>query len=138
MHIDSQSANLVQHPDRFDVGIGINLFGDMLTSLGAVIAGSMGLVSSAILNSEREYASMFEPVHGSAPDIFGQGIANPIVQVWAASLMLDHLGQQEAGKEVMTPVTKLLASTDGLKTPDLGGSAKTKGVASWLLGYVIR
>lgn len=136
MHIDNLSANLVQHPDRFDVIVGTNLFGDMLADLGAAVAGSMGLAPSASLNPEREYASMFEPVHGSAPDIFGQGIANPIAQVWAASMMLDHLGQSDAAAETMAAITKLLASKDGPKTPDLGGNAKTKDVASALVDYV--
>lgn len=116
MHIDNFSANLVQHPDRFDVIIGTNLFGDMLADLG--------------------YASMFEPVHGSAPDIFGQDIANPIAQLWAASMMLDHLGLGGAATEAMNAISKLLASKDAPKTPDLGGNAKTQDVANWLVAHV--
>ena len=93
-HIDILTAHFVKHPDWFDVVVGSNLFGDILSDLGAAVVGSMGLAPSATLNPEREYPSMFEPVHGSAPDITGKGIANPIAQIWSGAMMLQHLETQ--------------------------------------------
>ena len=95
-HIDILSAHFVGHPDRFDVVVGSNLFGDILSDLGAAVVGSMGLAPSANLNPEREFPSMFEPVHGSAPDIAGKGIANPVAQIWSGAMMLEHLGEKPA------------------------------------------
>ena len=104
---------------------------------GAAIAGALGLAPSASLNPERKYASLFEPVHGSAPDIFGKGIANPIAQAWAGAMMLDHLGQAGAAKENVSAIAKLLAARDAPKTPDLGGNAKTQDVAKALVEQFI-
>ena len=126
-HIDALSALFVLDPGRFDVVVASNLFGDILTDLGAAIIGSIGIAPSANLNPEREHPSMFEPVHGSAPDIAGQGIANPLGQIWAASMMLDHLGHPQAAAEVVAAVEASLAV--GIRTPDLGGSATTTQVA---------
>ena len=131
--IDILTAQFVQHPDRFDVVVGSNLFGDILSDLGPAIAGSLGLAPSANLNPEREYPSMFEPVHGSAPDIAGQGIANPIAQIWSGAMMLDHLGQSEAAAAVVGAIARLLAAPDAPKTPDLGGAATTKDIAKAII-----
>ena len=133
-HIDILTARFVQHPDKLDVVVGSNLFGDILTDLGPAVAGSLGLAPSANLNPERECPSMFEPVHGSAPDIVGQGIANPIATVWAGAMMLEHLGHPDAAHEVVGAIEALLASKDAPKTPDLGGNAKTKDIAEALVG----
>ena len=123
MHIDALSARFVTHPQRFAVVVGSNLFGDILTDLGAAIAGSIGIAASANLNPERAYPSMFEPVHGSAPDIAGRGIANPLGQIWSGALMLDHLGLPELAQRIVSAMSATLAS--GVKTADLGGSANT-------------
>lgn len=130
-HIDALSALFVLDPGRFDVVVASNLFGDILTDLGAAIIGSIGIAPSANLNPEGEHPSMFEPVHGSAPDIAGQGIANPLGQIWAASMMLDHLGYADAGAEVVSAIAATLAS--GVRTPDLGGTATTTEVADAVL-----
>jgi len=124
-HIDILSAHFVSHPDRFDVVVGSNLFGDILSDLGAAVVGSMGLAPSANLNPEREYPSMFEPVHGSAPDIAGKKIANPVAQIWSGAMMLDHLGEKEAARAVEEAIFKVLARRDPL-TPDIGGNAGTE------------
>jgi tartrate dehydrogenase/decarboxylase/D-malate dehydrogenase len=122
-HIDILTAHFVQHPDWFDVVVGSNLFGDILSDLGPAVAGSIGIAASANLNPERHYPSMFEPVHGSAPDIAGQGIANPIGSLWSARLMLDHLGEATAAESLMEAIESVTAG--GLLTPDLGGEATT-------------
>jgi len=124
-HIDILTAHFVRHPDWFDVVVGSNLFGDILSDLGPAVVGSIGIAPSANLNSEREFPSMFEPVHGSAPDIAGKGIANPIGQIWSAAMMLQHLGQVEAGNAVEAAIATVLASGKRM-TPDLGGSATTQ------------
>lgn len=126
-HIDILSAHLVQHPDRFDVIVASNLFGDILSDLGAAIAGSIGLAPGANLNPEKEHPSMFEPVHGSAPDIAGRGIANPIGQIWSGAMMLEHLGYPEAARAVVGAIEGVLAEGRAL-TPDLGGKASTAEV----------
>jgi tartrate dehydrogenase/decarboxylase/D-malate dehydrogenase len=126
-HIDILTAHFVRHPDWFDVVVGSNLFGDILSDLGAAIVGSIGLAPSANLNPEREYPSMFEPVHGSAPDIAGTGMANPIAQIWSGAMMLKHLGQLNAARAVEKALEALLAGSDVL-TPDLGGKATTREV----------
>jgi tartrate dehydrogenase/decarboxylase/D-malate dehydrogenase len=123
-HIDALSAKLVLNPARFDVIVGSNLFGDILSDLAAAVAGSIGIAPAANLNPERDFPSMFEPVHGSAPDIYGQDIANPLGAIWSASMMLDHLGHPDAAAEVLTTVRAVLAGT-GIRTPDLGGTAST-------------
>lgn len=124
-HIDILSAHFVSHPDRFDVVVGSNLFGDILSDLGAAVVGSMGLAPSANLNPEREFPSMFEPVHGSAPDIAGKGIANPVAQIWSGAMMLEHLGEKQAAHAVEQAIFKVIASRDPL-TPDIGGNARTE------------
>jgi tartrate dehydrogenase/decarboxylase/D-malate dehydrogenase len=126
-HIDALAARLVLSPERFSVIVASNLFGDILSDLGPALAGSLGIAASANLNPEREHPSMFEPVHGSAPDIAGQGIANPVGQIWSAAMMLEHLGHEEAGKEVLEAVEQVIGDA-GIRTPDLGGTAKTKDV----------
>jgi tartrate dehydrogenase/decarboxylase/D-malate dehydrogenase len=128
MHVDALAARFVSHPHDLDVVVGSNLFGDILTDIGAVIVGSMGMAPSANLNPTGEFPSMFEPVHGSAPDIAGQGIANPIGQIWSAAMMLDHLGRPEAHDVIMTAIHHVLGETD-VRTPDLGGTATTTEVA---------
>jgi tartrate dehydrogenase/decarboxylase/D-malate dehydrogenase len=134
-HIDILTAHFVQHPDWFDVVVGSNLFGDILSDLGPAIAGSIGLAPGANINPEKEYPSMFEPVHGSAPDIAGRGIANPIAQVWTGAMMLDHLGQPEAARAVVGAVERLVK--DGTRlTRDLGGTASTSEVGRALAALV--
>ena len=113
----------------FDVVVASNLFGDILTDIGAIITGSMGLASSANLDPERRYPSMFEPVHGSAPDIMGQGIANPMAQILTGAMMARHLGEDEAAKEIESAVRFLLDQGEIL-TPDLGGSSSTEVVGN--------
>ena len=131
-HIDALAALFVLDPTRFDVVVASNLFGDILTDLGAAIMGSIGFAPSANLNPEREFPSMFEPVHGSAPDIVGTGRANPLGQVWAGAMMLEHLGHADAAAAVMGAVSDVLAET-GVRTPDLGGTASTQEVTAELL-----
>jgi len=125
-HIDILAAHFVQHPDRFDVVVASNLFGDILSDLGPACTGTIGIAPSANLNPERTFPSLFEPVHGSAPDIFGKGIANPIGQVWAGSMMLEHLGHGEAAAAIMRGIETVLA--EGPRTPDMGGNATTSEV----------
>ena len=123
-HIDILTARFVTSPDWFDVVVGSNLFGDILSDLGPAVAGSIGVAASANINPERDYPSMFEPVHGSAPDIFGRGIANPIGQIWSAALMLDHFGEHEASAAVIGAIENVLAD-GGPRTRDIGGIACT-------------
>ncbi len=122
-HIDILTANFVQHPDWFDVVVGSNLFGDILSDLGPAIAGGIGIAPSANINVSKQYPSMFEPVHGSAPDIAGKGIANPIATFWSVQMMLDFLGEQTAGDALMEAVETV--TSEGLSTPDLGGNETT-------------
>ena len=124
-HIDILSAHFVQHPDWFDVVVGSNLFGDILSDLGAAVVGGMGLAPAANINPEKQYPSMFEPVHGSAPDIAGQNIANPIAQIWTGAMMLDHLGHEDAGKAITDAIEAVLAEGANL-TRDLSGAATTQ------------
>ena len=135
-HIDILTAHFVQHPDRFDVVVGSNLFGDILSDLGPALVGSIGLAPSANINPEREFPSMFEPVHGSAPDIAGKGIANPIGQIWSAAMMLDHLGQKAAAREIESAIAAVVGSPDAPHTPDLGGKATTKEVGKAIVQAV--
>ena len=123
-HIDILTAHFVQHPDWFDVVVGSNLFGDILSDLGPAVAGSIGIAPSANINPERDHPSMFEPVHGSAPDIAGQGIANPIGQIWSAAMMLDHLGHAEAAAAVVAAMEAVIADPAS-RTRDMGGRATT-------------
>ncbi len=125
-HIDILTSHFVRHPDWFDVVVGSNLFGDILSDLGPAVAGGIGIAPSANLDPTRKHPSMFEPVHGSAPDIAGRNIANPIGQIWSAAMMLDHFGEAKAAAAVVAAIE---AVTDGgLKTPDLGGKASTSEV----------
>jgi tartrate dehydrogenase/decarboxylase / D-malate dehydrogenase len=126
-HIDALCAKLVLHPARFDVIVASNLFGDILSDLAAAVAGSIGMAPSGNLDPSGEHPSMFEPVHGSAPDIAGRGIANPVGAVWSAALMLDHLGHPDAAAEVCDAIAAVLAAGD-VRTPDIGGSATTAEV----------
>ena len=122
-HIDILAAHFVRFPDRFDVVVGSNLFGDILSDLGPACTGTIAIAPSANLNPEREYPSMFEPVHGSAPDIAGQDIANPIGQIWSGAMMLEHLGHKDAGDAVVRAIETVLR--DGPRTRDIGGTAST-------------
>ncbi|HVA94680.1 MAG TPA: tartrate dehydrogenase [Candidatus Dormibacteraeota bacterium] len=124
-HIDILTAHFVRHPDWFDVVVGSNLFGDILSDLGPAIAGSIGIAPSANLNPERKLPSMFEPVHGSAPDIAGKGIANPIGQIWSGAMMLRHFGEAEAADAIEKAIEEVLASPES-RTPDIGGKATTE------------
>jgi tartrate dehydrogenase/decarboxylase/D-malate dehydrogenase len=123
-HIDILTAHFVTHPDWFDVVVGSNLFGDLLSDLGPAVAGSIGIAPSGNINPLRDGPSMFEPVHGSAPDIAGRGIANPIGQVWAGAMMLEHLGFRDAALAVEHAIEVVL-SEGGPRTADLGGNAST-------------
>ena len=123
-HVDALAARMVTHPQTLDVMVASNLFGDILTDLGAAVSGSLGVAPGANLNPSREYPSMFEPIHGSAPDIAGKGIANPVGAIWAAALMLDHLGEAAAGREIVAAIERVLAE-GAVRTPDLGGRAST-------------
>jgi len=128
-HIDILTANFVLHPDWFDVVVGSNLFGDILSDLGPAIAGTIGIAPSANINPPRDFPSMFEPVHGSAPDIAGKGIANPVAQIWSGAMMLDHLGHPDAAAAVVEAIEAVLEEKDIL-TPDLGGKATTAELGS--------
>ena len=125
-HIDILCAHFVQRPDWFDVVVGSNLFGDILSDLGPACTGTIGIAPSANLNPEREFPSMFEPVHGSAPDIAGKGIANPIGQIWSGAMMLEHLGEKDAAEAVIRAIEMVL--TKGPRTRDIGGTASTQAV----------
>jgi tartrate dehydrogenase/decarboxylase / D-malate dehydrogenase len=126
-HIDILTAHFVQHPDWFDVVVASNLFGDILSDLGPAVAGSIGIAPGGNINPEKEHPSMFEPVHGSAPDIAGKGIANPIAQIWTGAMMLDHLGHEDAGRAVVHAIEKVVKEGNVL-TRDLGGTASTTDV----------
>ena len=126
-HIDILTAQFVMNPDRFDVVVASNLFGDILSDLGPACTGTIAVAPSGSINPEGLYPSLFEPVHGSAPDIFGKNISNPIGQIWSGSMMLDHLGYPEAGKAIFSAIEKVLAAgpSHAPLTPDLGGKAST-------------
>ncbi len=130
-HIDILCAHFVQHPDWFDVVVGSNLFGDILSDLGPAVAGSIGIAASANINPEGRFPSMFEPVHGSAPDIAGQHICNPIGQIWSAALMLEHLGQKPAADAIVDAIEVLLGK-GGPRTRDIGGQAMTNDIGGRL------
>jgi len=123
-HIDILTAHFVQHPDWFDVVVGSNLFGDILSDLGPACTGTIGIAPSTNLNPERKFPSMFEPVHGSAPDIYGRNIANPVGQIWSGAMMLEHLGHKDAADAVVRAIEKVLS--EGPRTPDIGGQASTQ------------
>ncbi|RFU64538.1 tartrate dehydrogenase [Peribacillus saganii] len=126
-HIDALAAFFVTRPQIFDVIVASNLFGDILTDIGGAIMGSIGIAPAANININGKYPSMFEPVHGSAPDIVGTGTANPIGQIWTAKMMLDHFGEYELGKKLLDVVEEV--TNDGFKTPDIGGTSTTDEVA---------
>lgn len=133
-HIDALAAFFVMKPEQFDVIVASNLFGDILTDIGAAIMGSIGVAPAANINLNGKYPSMFEPVHGSAPDIVGKGIANPIGQLWTAKMMLNHMGYDELGAHLMYAIEETTAS--GIKTPDLGGSATTSEVIEKVMDLI--
>jgi tartrate dehydrogenase/decarboxylase/D-malate dehydrogenase len=124
-HVDALAARMVTHPQTLDVMVASNLFGDILTDIGSAISGSLGIAPGANINPTRRNPSMFEPIHGSAPDIAGKGIANPIGAIWAGALMLEHLGHRELHDKVLGAIERVVASGK-IRTPDLGGQATTK------------
>ena len=134
-HIDILCAHFVQHPDWFDVVVGSNLFGDILSDLGPAVAGSIGIAASANINPEKTFPSMFEPVHGSAPDIAGKWICNPIGQIWSGAMMLEHLGEKAAADAITTAIETMLRE-GGPRTRDMGGQAGTVDVGTALAAAV--
>ena len=134
-HIDILTAHFVSRPQSFDVVVGSNLFGDILSDLGPAVTGTIGIAPSANLNPSREFPSMFEPVHGSAPDIAGRGIANPIGQIWSGAMMLRHLGHEAAAAAVEDAFAQVLASSN-LRTPDMGGRATTVEMGKAIAGAI--
>src|SRR5512135_394015 len=133
-HIDILTAHFVRFPDRFDVVVASNLFGDILSDLGPAVCGTIGIAPSANINPERDHPSLFEPVHGSAPDIAGKGIANPIGQIWSGALMLDHLGHADAARAIEKAIERALLE-EKTRTPDLNGSASTEEVGITIRDY---
>lgn len=131
-HIDILTAHFVLHPDRFDVVVASNLFGDILSDLGPACTGTIGIAPSANINPDRTFPSLFEPVHGSAPDIAGQNIANPVGQIWCGAMMLEHLGHADAAEAVVKAIEKVLAAQDdkATLTPDMGGNGTTQDLGS--------
>lgn len=135
-HIDALSAFFITKPQTLDVVVASNLFGDILSDIGAAIMGSIGIAPAGNINLNGKFPSMFEPVHGSAPDIYGKGIANPIGQIWTAKMMLDHLGEMEMGTIVLNAIEEALES--GIKTGDIGGSSNTKEVTDAVIESILR
>jgi tartrate dehydrogenase/decarboxylase/D-malate dehydrogenase len=133
-HVDILAAHFVQHPDWFDVVVGSNLFGDILSDLGPATTGTIGIAPSANINPEREYPSLFEPVHGSAPDIAGKNIANPVGQIWSGAMMLEHLGHADAAAAIVKAIETVL--TEGPRTRDIGGTASTQEMGKAIAGAV--
>ena len=133
-HVDILTANFVRFPERFEVVVGSNLFGDILSDLGPAICGSIGIAPSANLNPEGVHPSMFEPVHGSAPDIAGRGIANPIGQIWSGAMMMEHLGHRDMHDRLLGAIEALLR--EGPRTPDMCGTASTQEVGRWIADAV--
>jgi len=131
IHIDALAAFFVMKPHQFDVIVASNLFGDILTDLGGAIMGSIGIAPAANLNVERKFPSMFEPVHGSAPDIAGKGLANPIGQIWTGKMMLDFMGYTELGNLILEAIEDTLSA--GIKTADLGGKATTSEMTEYII-----
>ena len=136
-HIDILAARFVMAPEQFDVVVGSNLFGDILSDLGPGITGTIAVAPSANINPERVHPSMFEPVHGSAPDIAGRGIANPIGQIWSGAMMLEHLGEPQAAAAVMVAVEAVLADPAGPRTPDLGGRSSCNELAEAIAARIV-
>jgi len=131
-HIDILASHFVQHPDWFDVVVGSNLFGDILSDLGPAVVGGMGIAPGANINPEKDFPSMFEPVHGSAPDIAGQNIANPIACMWTGAMMLEHLNEPEAANKILEAIESVTAEGKVL-TKDLGGTASTQDLTEAIL-----
>jgi tartrate dehydrogenase/decarboxylase/D-malate dehydrogenase len=134
-HVDALAARMVTHPQTIDVIVASNLFGDILTDLGAAVSGSLGVAPGGNLNPERRYPSMFEPIHGSAPDIAGRGIANPIGAIWAAALMIDHLGHRDLHDRMVDAIERVLAA-GAIRTPDLGGRHGTADVTEAVVAAI--
>jgi tartrate dehydrogenase/decarboxylase/D-malate dehydrogenase len=134
-HVDALAARMITHPQTLDVMVTSNLFGDILTDIGSAISGSLGIAPGANINPERRFPSMFEPIHGSAPDIMGKGIANPIGAIWAGALMLDHLGRRDLHDKVLGAIERVVASGK-VRTPDLGGTSKTNDVADAIVEQI--
>jgi tartrate dehydrogenase/decarboxylase/D-malate dehydrogenase len=128
-HVDALAARMVTHPQTLDVLVTSNLFGDILTDIGSAISGSLGIAPGANINPARTHPSMFEPIHGSAPDIAGTGIANPIGAIWAAALMVEHLGHRDVHDRILGAIERVVAGGK-MRTPDLGGAATTQAVAA--------
>ena len=137
-HIDILTAFFVQRPQLFDVVVASNLFGDILSDLGPACTGTIGIAPSANLNPTRQWPSLFEPVHGSAPDIAGKGVANPIGQIWSVAMLLDFLGHRDAHDAVLAAIESLLADPQAPRTPDLGGRAGTRDLGQALAALVAR
>ena len=131
-HVDALAARMITHPHTLDVIVASNLFGDILTDIGSAISGSLGVAPGGNINPDRTAPSMFEPIHGSAPDIAGKGIANPIAAIWAGAMMLDHLGEREAHDRILKAIETVIAD-ETVRTPDLGGTAKTADVTRAVL-----
>ena len=134
-HVDAIAARMITHPGSLDVIVCSNLFGDILTDIGSAISGSLGIAPGANINPERTHPSMFEPIHGSAPDIAGQGIANPIGAIWAGAMMLDHLGHRDVHDRILGAVERVVGSGKN-RTPDLGGKASTQELAGAIVGEI--
>lgn len=133
-HVDGLTIQLVLNPQRFDVIVASNLFGDIISDLGPATAGTIGIAPSANINPERIFPSLFEPVHGSAPDIYGKRIANPIAQIWSGAMLLQHLGYPQAGAAIVSAIEKVLL--DGPRTPDAGGNANTADVGNAIASII--
>jgi tartrate dehydrogenase/decarboxylase / D-malate dehydrogenase len=134
-HVDALAARMITHPQTLDVLVTSNLFGDVLTDIGSAISGSLGIAPGANINPTRKFPSMFEPIHGSAPDIAGKGIANPIGAIWAGALMLAHLGRRDLHDRIVSAIERVVASGNA-RTPDLGGTSTTKEVADAIVAEI--
>lgn len=135
-HVDIMAARMVMQPKSFDVVVASNLFGDILSDLGPGVTGTIAMAPSANINPERIFPSLFEPVHGSAPDIFGKGLANPIGMIWSVAMMLDHLGEADAGALIVRAIEKLLANPAAVRTADMGGRSSTADVGAALAALI--